>query len=465
MNEPQNNARNEQTPIMQPYYMPAPYADDEINLLDLWLLLSSYKALFLKTMLPIIVLGLLYVVFIAKESYELTTTIQIGSYKAANDFVAIESPESLLSKIQSSIEPIFTTQWKNKNEIEGFINTALSNPKNSNIITVKNKVNVDDIELFKNYQLALTESIVDDHKNLIVALQAVLLSQLEIANLKLQELQTPLFLAIKLKAIEIDLDAEKIKLKKLKDKEFFGIKKNQFKNKIISAKHKLDLSIDQALVIKKKLLNLDETKKTIKKNIGGLEALINVAHKNKNKSLAKATELSAMSLLLINSDIQQNQNRLLTLEERYYVGLKNERSTLNAELNSNAVDQINQQNDIAILDEKLKELTLVNELDIAQQQLSIDKIELNIEKTKFHTNNEVAKQKQSIIELKTELDNYNLTRMVAEPAVSQKPVGLSKKLSFMLLVFMAGFIAFLMVLRAVFIDKIKLRQLDLANDS
>lgn len=463
MNDVSHNQGNQAT-MVQPYYMQAPYEDDEINLVDLWVTLSAYKRQFFTVFFIVFAIGAVYSLFAFKENYELTTAIQIGTYQTGGGEVAIESPESLLSKITNSIEPVFTKKWKMGHEYEKNIKTSIANPKASNVIVIKNKMPIDQVTIFDDYQLKLSEAVIDDHKKIIVALQAKLFSDLAIAKLKLNELENPLFLKIKMKALEINLDAEKIKLQKLQDPQFFGIKKNQFKNKIITAKHILDLAVGKSGVIEKKLLNLNETKKIIKKNIDELSSLIKVAHKNKKRALKKATELNAMSLLLIDNEIQQNQNRLLTLEERYYVGIENERSDLQEKLESSEVAQIDQQNAIAILDEKYKEMILNNTLNIAQQKLAIDKINLSIQRTKFNTQLEVKKHKQSIAEMQTKLDNYNQTRIVANPSVSQNTVGLSKKILLVLFIFISGFIAFIVILVLIFLDKIKQRKFELANE-
>jgi len=399
MNDSSKSSNEQQQPLIQPYYAQAPYEEDEINLVDLWVVLSSYKVRFFKTFIVVALLAACYVSFFHKTSFEMTTTIQIGTYTSTTGEIAIETPEALLSKVLNSIEPIYTNQWKLEKSYEKIVKTNITNPKGSNIIVIKNKVTSEEIELFDDFQLQLAEKVVLDHQNIIVSLQANLLSDLEIKKLKLAELENPLFLKIKLKAIEIALDAEKIKLKKLEDVQFFGIKKNQFKNSIVAANSALDLTLGQAEVIKTKLINLDKIKKIIKNNMDELQELIAVSNKNKIKSFSKATEQNAMSLLLIDNEIQQNQNRLTALEERYVVELENERSEIKENLKSNSIKQINQKNKINILNDQYEEMILNNTLQIAQQKLEIDKIVLNLDQTKFNTANSIAKQKQSVNEL------------------------------------------------------------------
>jgi len=464
LNKEQISQNQQAYPTVQAPYAYMQPMDDEINLVDLWVTLAKYKSIFLKVAIGLLVIGVFLIYFMHKDSYEVVSTVQIGGYiSAMGEERPIEVPESLISKVTDAIEPSFTNQWIKKEKYEKQVKTDVSNPKSSSIILIKNKVSEDELALFIAYQKQLALVILKDHDGIIQSLQAGLLSNLAIANLKLNELENPLFLKIALKGIEIKVDAEKIKLKKLQDKEFFGIKKNQFKNKIITAKQTLNLIKGKAGVINKKLANLDESKKIIKKNIDELQQLIIAAHKNKKKSLSKATELSAMSLLLIDNEIQQNQNRLLTLEERYYVDIENERSTLNEAMQSNKAQQISQRNKMAILDEQFQELLLDNELKVAQQQLTIDKVLLSIDKKKFQTKNMIAQQKQKLNKLQTQLDNYNKTRVVSEGVVSQKSVGLSKKLLLILLMFISGFVGFMAVLIALFKDKLKQRQLELGE--
>lgn len=459
-----NEKTRELLPQQVPYYA-YPENDDDINLVDVWLAFVGYKILFLKVFLAILILGIVLAVFVFKEKYSLISTIQIGTIEQDNKSIPIELPESLLSKINNSIVPLYYQNWKLENDYKKSFETAASNAKGSNIILISNKVREHEVSLFANYQETLSKLIIDDHQRIINSLKAGLNSNLEIARLKLKELENPVTLNIKLKTKQLLLDAEKIKLKKLSDEKFFGIKKKEFQNRVLGGQHKLNLMKGTAKVLENKLKRLDETKNILFKNIDELKQQINLAHINKKKALEGATELSAMSLLLIDNEIQQNQNHLLALEERYFVSIENEKTSLQDQINANKLEQIDLQNNNVVLQQKYEELLLDNKLQLEQQQLTIDKGELDLDKIKFNNLNAISLQKQNIKEVQTKLDNYNETRVVSAPIASLKPVGLTRKTLILLFVFLAGFAGFAVVLMAIFSDKVKERKLELSKES
>lgn len=328
MSELKNNS---QQVMMPSYYMQKQYEEDDINLVDLWIVLLKYKMLFFCAFFAFLVAGALFVWGGDQKRYELTSTIQVGTIQVGSDDmgitgVPIESPESLLSKISNAIEPFYTAEWKDKHKYSGGTKIDVSNPKGSNIIILKNKVEPNDVELLTKYQQGLLQEILKDHDEIVKGLQAPLRSELGIAALKLTELENPLFLTINLKELEIKADAEKFKLKKLQGKNFSS-----------------------------------------------------------------------------------------------------------------------------------------NELEIEQQQLVVDSAVLNVEKKRFDIVNAIALQQKRVEVLQTRLDSYNKTRVLSAPILSEKPAGLSHKVVMVLVVLMAGFLSFLLMLIVIFSDKVKQRKLELAN--
>ena len=132
-----NEKKSELLPQQVPYYA-YPDTEDEINLVDVWLALANYKSLFLKIFLPVLALGVLLAVFVFQEKYSLVSTIQIGTFEQDGKSVPIETPESLLSKINSSIVPQYSQNWILKNSYEKEFETIAKNAKGSNIILISN---------------------------------------------------------------------------------------------------------------------------------------------------------------------------------------------------------------------------------------------------------------------------------------------------------------------------------------
>ena len=437
--------------------------DEEINLIDVWVALTNYRKVFFSVFLLVLCLGLFFVFYTYKEKYSLVSMVQIGTFEQENTIMPLESPESLLSKINSSIIPRYSHQWMDAKQLKNIFKTETSNPKGSEIIVFSNKVKENDIELYSSYQSGLAEIIIEDHQRLINSFQAKLISSMENAQLKLKELQNPLTLDIKLKASQIRLDAEKNKLKKLQDESFFGIKKTEFKNNIVAGENELELLKKAENKLQQQVKRVDENRTILSRSIAELSQQIDEDRKNKKAAQQGVTELSAMSQLLIANEIQQNHNRLLALEERYYVTLENEKSDLSLKIVANQFKQADAEKKIKVLRQKYDQLLQENQLEIEQQKLVIDKIELDARQIRFNHQNNVATQMQAIKEIKTRLDNYNETRMVSPPVPSLTTTGLTRNTLIILVIFLATFIGFGAMLIAMFADKVKQRRVELAQ--
>ncbi len=458
MNEPVRGSLN--YPVQTYTYLPQ---EEEINLVDLWLSLVGYRKAFLTVFLAIIIAGILFALFVFQEKRSLVTVVQIGTYGQEGNVLPLESPESLLSKINSSIVPGLTTEWMEQNQLAENFKTVAENPKDSQVITITNKVKENNIQLFSGFQQKVAGLIVEDHRRLINSFQAKLISDLKLAQLKLKKLENPLQLSIKLKSSQIHLESEQDKLTRLQDESFFGIEKDEFKNQITTSEHELELLKKTGVKLQEQVDRIAENKKIISRNLTELTQQIKEDRTARKAAQKEVTQLSAMSLLMLSNESQQNHNRLLSLEERYYVTLENEKAAVLSKIDANRLAIVDIEKRINVLKQKYNQMLIENKLQIDQQKLVVEKARLDVEQIKFTHENDIASQRQSIQEIRTRLDNYNETRIVSPPVASLESAGLTRKTLLLLVVFLAGFAGFFAMLVAMFADKVKQRRLELST--
>ncbi|HEY9050428.1 MAG TPA: Wzz/FepE/Etk N-terminal domain-containing protein, partial [Gammaproteobacteria bacterium] len=93
-----DGAGNESRSVRSEKYMPVMFQesnhDDEINLIDLWLILVKRKQVLLYTVGLCVALGLLYVV-IKPDVYRYFASIEIGVMSHGSERIFIEQPESV----------------------------------------------------------------------------------------------------------------------------------------------------------------------------------------------------------------------------------------------------------------------------------------------------------------------------------------------------------------------------------
>ena len=175
-----------------------------LSLIDAWIILGKYRKQFFIAFLITLILGGVYIVFIYKPTYSLITTIQIGTMEKDQTIMPIESPESLLSKINNSILPVYSNDWVVRNNYRAPIETSSSNPSKTNIILIMNKANDANVQKIHDFQKGLVSIIKDDHKNIIKSLKSGVLSELNFANIELERLKNPMSMEHQLKLVQMN---------------------------------------------------------------------------------------------------------------------------------------------------------------------------------------------------------------------------------------------------------------------
>lgn len=117
--------------------MPLPYAanyDDEISLIDLWIILIHRKWVIAGVLLLCVLLGLAWVL-LKPSTYQYGTTIQIGQVFAGDDLQPIEAVGSVLAKIQETYIPLARGRLLSGDVLGGFKLEAKS-PAGSELIVI-----------------------------------------------------------------------------------------------------------------------------------------------------------------------------------------------------------------------------------------------------------------------------------------------------------------------------------------
>jgi hypothetical protein len=438
--------------------------EDEINLIDIWITLSRYRRAFTLSFLILLFAGLAVVFGYLKDSYSLETVIQVGTMESDSGPIPIESPGALLTKIERSILPSSTETWIAQNDRAVF-STEVSNPKGTDIIVIKNNVLHDEIPLYQGFHESITKTIISQHQALLNSLTAQLRNKLQGRQIELDMLSLPVSLASIQKPKELQIQIEQSKLDKLSDDRFIGVQKAEFQNRIKLKQVSLEELKETEGLYKLQLERLSSTQKILEKNITSLAEQLKVAQEQRRQAAQNPSELKTMSILLIDNEIQQNQDRLLKYEERLFVTLENQKSELLKKADFNKNQQQATLEEIRILSKKYEQFLRSNEIDIKEQRIVLEKSKLELENAELGLKNQIALKKQKILELETLLDNFSSTRVISTATPSLKPVGLSKPMASILVILLSLFASFALVLLLLFKDKVRERKQELATTS
>ena len=326
-----NNPNQYPTPI---------YAEDEISLVDLVTVLVRRKKTVYWVFSLIVLLGVI-AAFVFPKKYEYSTTIEIGQRIEKEEVRLIDEPETLLAKINKSYIPLALQSYKSNAEDEKIYEIKASIPKKSQIIILSSKGTEAEETVLTSISEQVVNNVILDHSRLINIV-----------------------------------------------KKSYGLQISEIENDIKSVEQ-------QAEIVKADLLRLDKNTQLVKKQVKNVTTLVNSGIKNRSKASKKvSSESNAMTLLMIDNEIQQNRNKLDRLEEKLIVDMNNKKDVLNKELSDTA---------------RL-----------------------------------ILKKKGSLVLTKLELENIRDTHALGTGVKSLRPVSISKKLILIMSVFLGLFIAIFM---------------------
>lgn len=378
------------------------YPDDEISLVDLWRTLVRRKSIIGVATVATVAFGLL-VAFIKPDTYVFSSTLEIGHYPTeagARDLAALDSVENALSKLQDGYIPEALRRYMDEGHEESRLRVTARNPRGSNLVVIEVKGTLDEGESILRVLNYASNQLIEDHRYLLDIQRQQLDSRLEQARLELS---------------------------KYEDERMFRIQEQERLRAIERTKLELNELLQQQELVESRIKRLDDMQRLLEQQIKEIRQSIEVASETRRAAVANVGDpANAMTLLMIDSDIQQNRNRLATLDERLHIGLPNEFDELQKRLDDILRAQSN-------------------------MKTEIEARESELERFRIDWERSTEAQRQTVRAVEARLNAARDTRVVTQPARSLEPEGpgksiilaLSLFLGLMLGVFAAFFAEFL----------------------
>lgn len=410
------------TPPGNPVYISP---EDEISLIDLWLIIARRKKIFWGVFGFFMAAGLIFALTKTKQ-YEVTTVIEIGATVQDGKLTPLKTPNSVKVKLEHALIPKILNAGNADGKHTAITTTVL---KNSNIILLKSKATDDKVNKTAETHAEIVSALTNVHDRILRLYRQKIAAGLFRAKSELELLKDQRSTNAQRKTIESQLKKASIKLAQLQDTTIQKHKRKSFEVQLENEKNRLESLKSKEMVLYSKSERVNTSSKLLKGQIEDLKHHISEAIQQKKRSIKDTKEAAqAMALLMIDNEIQQNRNRLSTLEERLYVGIENQRSDLTRNIEENLRQQKHQ---ISLIDQKqqnigryLRENTLAQENQvsgIAQIRAKLDKFEID-QKQKIQIKTE------QVNELNNRLSNLIETKAITPPLRSQNPVGTSGKL-------------------------------------
>lgn len=213
------------------------------------------------------------------------TTIEIGRFA---DGSPLEGMRVVAGKIQESYIPFALNVHANANGYDQIrYSIKVDIPEEGNTVLLKSYGSPSDTRILLGLQQAVADLLINDHENKTELIKNDLIQQKFKAELALEDIQA--------------------------------------RAQLFPSKRKL----------------IEETASLLKRQIETVANLINTAEKDRTSALASALEKGSVdqslttTILLMNTTIAENRERLRGLEERYYITLQKERADIDTEEREN----------------------------------------------------------------------------------------------------------------------------------
>jgi len=234
--------------------------------------------------------------FLVATKYHFTTTIEIGTRVLNDKIVPIEAPVSLLAKVNESYIPQVLLEFMGASSSINYCNIKARIPVGSEIIVLESKAKESLSETCMGLHSKVVEKIQSDHKQINDLIKG---------------------------EASIKQSAAQNKLEELKDgSQFFNRKETRYK--------------DLLVLLKKQLLDVNKLLETIRKD--------------RRRAVTEVRgEAKAMTLLLLDSEIQSLIERHSKLEERIQIEVADNLDEISKQGSDNSRAQLEQQEKIAQL--------------------------------------------------------------------------------------------------------------------
>jgi len=382
----------------------APTAD-EISLVDLGVHLLRRWRLILAVFICTVLIGMVAVA-LNPPKFRYTATVQLGGYTGSDGKIVHSlSPAAAKARLENGIiDKAIRSYVSGKSDLSASsFRISVRSPQKSNLILLEAKGPAHLSKAYLTIERDVVETLASESSDQIRNYRANLEASLAKARFSLDKLQDPQEIAAKKTDLQEKLSRAKAELAKLEQRESLLRKKRKY---------------------------LHKTANLYRKLAGHLNGYIAQAQSDGLSSSHSLTPTQAMTAMLLNNQVQQNMQRLVSVEQKL-------------------TSQLPQQ--VAELQTQLADLGQKQ----AIQKIAIKRAELRLQNYAAQNQRQIQAQKIVVKNLETRLSNARETRLVAGPVQSLKPVGTPGSLIIALSAIIGMFLGLFAALLAGFLSAVK----------
>ncbi|VAW85136.1 hypothetical protein MNBD_GAMMA17-1759 [hydrothermal vent metagenome] len=399
--------------------------EDEISIIELWLILARYKWLIVSAMVFSMALVVAAVLF-KKEQYSYVSTIELASTNipgAAETLggvlVPLESSVVSLNKLNQVYIPLVLGIHRDKNKgLDIKISAArLSEKKieNNQLVVLTSIGSVPGA-----VQRVMHEEIVamlsKDHDRLIAPQRRGLEHQLKVQSRELSMMQEPMLLVNNRQVLIDRLIKSEMTLERLEMPFTIEVKKERAKQAIEAAEQSLaELHRDEVLLTKRRS-QFETERRLLEKEIFDLDGQIKQALQRSVSVVAGASEgVDGVALLLIDNVIQGNRSRLAALEQRLVIAFPERELVMENDLITSREARLQAKKKIDLMKKEFDLIEVEHKRSLVTTQMPVEQLRREVELFEFNSVGAIDRKLLQVEQLAFGLDAISPTRFFAPP--------------------------------------------------
>jgi capsular polysaccharide biosynthesis protein len=439
---------------------------DEISLVDLFVVLWDRKWLIFVSFVFFVSVGLGYAL-LAPEVYEYSTVIEVGTTlkNVENGSpVVIEEPASLLEKLKTSYVPITVHTVSEAGDL-AIANPKITatSPKNSRLVVFKSKGFLKQEDAYRALHQNVVDVVVNDHKEVIASALRELSAKVKDSQIVLSELSNPALLKVAKTELASAIQGEKRALDDLKSLQKVEIL--ALEARVAGEKAKLDDLAGQSQQIDVQLELTEKERLLLERQVEEVHiALKEVKAGRKGAVDGVADATNALTLMMVENQIEQQRTRLERLETRLTIDLKRQLGELAVKKAENSRMQGVQARFLKEAESALSKRKLDSVGEIAAAHESIAAAENDLVKFEIDRETKISLQEQVIEQLKSREDVLQNTKPLAVAMLSAERLSPKRALIVALSGIMGVMFGVVLVFLVSFLGQVKRRQLQITSE-
>ncbi len=426
------------------------YRDDTIDLIDILVKLIKRKHVILWSMLFSILCG---VALILSRSpvYSYVAAIEIGSQLTENGTpVFFEKAQTVKSKLVTAFIPQVLQTYASEhpeNKNSGRYKIAVSVPKGSELIVLSAKGAQSQSEALLDIEQKIIDMLAKDHGRILSIIRSSIVKEKAEAEAELAYLKNDTIFDVPRKKLQAELVAAETQYQRIKEPDLVESKRRILKNKLKTMQNKLGLLIDQSKKLKTDTNSLKRSELRMAKKVESIQRQIQLSLNKREQAIEDVNDpTQAMTLLMIDSQIQQARQFLTDLEQRLYIDIQDKLSELQVSVKDNQRKQEAMLAKISKVELDIQNFDKELALESAPARADVDRISAELAGMGVDRQRNIEQQLQKILDLNIQIDNLSPTRAVSPPMQSLRPQGMGRVKLMLIFIFLGAVIGFILVL-------------------